>query len=135
MTDSPAPTAFFGRTFDEAYGLLVEVRGYVRHSARVDASVLEQPDRLRFALESMRVTTRLSQIMAWLLTEKAVFSGELSRQEAGEEKYRLSGQRICLDDRSELSLDLPEQLIDLLGRSLALYVRVSRLDEMVRRAV
>jgi len=133
VTDGPAPTRFFDRTYDEAYSLLVEARSYVRHGASVDSGGLSGHDRLRFALESMRVTSRLGQVMAWLLTEKAVHAGEISRDEATADSGGLSGHRVCLDDRRELSEGMPPQLSSLLDRSLALYVRVARLDEMTRR--
>ncbi len=134
MAESSRPTEFFGRTYDEAYELLLEARSYIRHGASVDAGGLEQTDRLRFALENLRVTSRLSQVMAWLLNEKAVHAGEIGREERSAKAYRLSGQKVCLDDRPELSVGLPPQLTDLLARSHALYVRVSRLDELARRA-
>ena len=133
MAENSTPTEFFGRTFDEVYELLLEARSYIRHGAKVDAGGLEQEDRLRFALESMRVTSRLSQVMAWLLNEKAVHAGEIGRQERSGEAYRLTGQKVCLDDRPELSDGLPPQLTNLLARSHALYIRVSRLDELANR--
>ena len=133
MTESPAETAFFDKTYDEAYDLLLEARSYVRHGARAEASGLSNQERLRFALESMRVTSRLGQIMAWLLTEKAVFAGELSRDEALVQNGSLGELDVCLDDRDELRAGLPPQLTSLMDRSLALYVRVARLDEMSRR--
>ncbi len=134
MAEISTPTEFFGKTYDEAYELLLEARSYIRHGAKVDAGGLAQADRLRFALESMRVTSRLSQVMAWLLNEKAVHAGEIGREERSAKAYRLSGQKICLDDRFELSIGLPPQLLELLARSRALYVRISRLDEMARQA-
>lgn len=133
MTDGSAPTRFFDRTYDEAYDLLVEARSYVLHGASVDSGGLSGLDRLRFALESMRVTSRLGQIMAWLLTEKAVHAGEISRGEATADSKSMSNHGVCLDDRRELSEGMPPQLSSLLDRSLALYVRVARLDEMARR--
>lgn len=134
MAENATQTEFFGKTYDEAYELLLEVRSYIRHGASVDAGGLEQADRLRFALESMRVTSRLSQVMAWLLNEKAVHAGEIGREDLADDEHRLSGREICLDDRPGLSVGLPPQLIELLERSHALYVRVSRLDELARRA-
>ncbi len=134
MAEISTPTEFFGKTYDEAYDLLLEARSYIRHGAKVDAGGLAQEDRLRFALESMRVTSRLAQVMAWLLNEKAVHAGEIGRKELASDEHRLSENKICLDDRFELSIGLPPQLLELLARSRALYVRVSRLDEMARQA-
>jgi regulator of CtrA degradation len=129
-----APTAFFGKTFDEAMTLLVAARDYVA------AGVAERPqdrsieDHLRMARETMRVTARLTQIMAWLLAQKAVHAGELTPRQAASDAHRLAGQAICLDDDERHGAGLPEGLRELLKRSHALYVRVARLDELVRRA-
>jgi len=134
VTHAEAPTEFFSRTFDETLALLVEARNYVDGGGRADSADLPLGDRLRFALESMRVTSRLSQVMAWLLTQKAVHAGEIPRTETAKSEHRLSGRSICLDDRAELSAGLPPRLCELLDQSHRLYVRVARLDEMVRRA-
>jgi regulator of CtrA degradation len=129
-----APTAFFGKTFDEAITLLVEARDHVA------AGIGERPrdrsveDHLRMARETMRVTARLTQIMAWLLAQKAVHAGELTPQQAASEAHRLAGQAICLDHDEAHHAGLPLGLQALLARSHALYVRVARLDELVRRA-
>jgi regulator of CtrA degradation len=82
----------------------------------------------------MRVTARLTQIMAWLLAQKAVHAGELSPRQAASEAHRLAGQRICVEHDEAAHDGLPDGLKGLLGRSHALYIRVARLDELVRRA-
>jgi regulator of CtrA degradation len=134
VAESSSPTEFFGKTYDETFELLLEARSYIRHGAGVDAGGLEQEDRLRFALECLRVTSRLSQVMAWLLNEKAIHAGEIGREELAGDEHRLSQRKICLDDGFELSIGLPPQLLELLARSRALYIRVSRLDELAHRA-
>jgi regulator of CtrA degradation len=129
-----APTAFFGKTFEEAMSLLVEARDYIVVSAAQPPRGNSAEDQLRIARETMRITTRLTQIMAWLLTQKAVHAGELSTRQAASEEYRLDGQTLCLDNDDRHRAGLPDTLQALLTRSHALYVRVARLDELVRRA-
>ena len=129
-----APTAFFGKTFDEALVLLVEARDYIAASVGERPANRSAEAHLRFARETMRVTARLTQIMAWLLAQKAVHAGELTPHQAASEAYRLAGQAVCFDDDASQYVGLPDGLQALLGRSHALYVRVARLDELVRGA-
>ena len=56
----------------------------------------------------MRITTRLTQIMAWLLAQKAVHAGELTARQMASEEYRLDGQSVCLDDDERHHAGLPD---------------------------
>ncbi len=129
MTYGQVPTAFFDRTYDEAMVLLREARDYNLQRVPSERDRLGPEDRLRLACETMRVTTRLGQVMAWLLAQKAVHAGEMSRQDMTAAEHRLAARAVCLNDRPELSAGLPPGLQSLLERSHDLYVRVLRLDE------
>ncbi len=74
-------TAFFNKTYDEALGLTHEARSFI--DSLDQARLAEVPDatRLIYARESMRLTARLTQVMAWLLYQKAVHAGEIDRAE------------------------------------------------------
>ena len=128
---SETPTAFFNKTYEEALALMVEAKEYIEWHERDDGGLLLDLDRLRLSREAMRVTARLTQIMAWLFARKAVFVGELTLAEAAREPYTLSGQETCAPNDSDHGL--PAKMVDLLDRSHHLYVRVSRLDQLVRR--
>lgn len=116
---------FIERTFDETLSLLVEARDYL---SAVDD---RQPGRgsLLWCSETMRLTTRLTQVMAWVLLRRAVANGELTEDEAAIPENRLAGHGVCL---SAVSQDgeamLPPPLVGLLSRSLMLYRRIDRLD-------
>jgi regulator of CtrA degradation len=126
-----AETMFFSRTYDEALDLIVEARNYMVHSRPTGRRVRPSGDNLRLSCEALRVTSRLTQVMAWLMLQRAVQDGEISAQEACDEKNRLSGQSVCLDDGGGEDNDIPAGLRSLLSRSLSLYKRISRLEEMV----
>lgn len=132
MHDTAKTPAFFNRTYDETMALLEEARFYIADGSRTEIEALPPEARLRFARESMRITSRLSQVMAWLLAQKAVHAGEISRAEAAGEDYALAAHEVCEAADPELSEGLPTHLCSLLDRSYALYVRVARLDAMVR---
>ena len=126
-----AATTFFSRTYDEALALLVEAREYnsVTKANRVDPLAIG----LVHSLEIMRLTARLTHIMAWLLVQRAVHAGEITREQARDEPFRLDGHGVCLDVGAEKSVAMPARLRGLLKRSRKLYQRIARLDQMVRR--
>lgn len=128
-----APTAFFDKTYDEAMGLLEQARGYLSVLEPIDRRQLGAPEQLRLCTETMRMTARLTQVMAWLLAERAIFAGEISREAAFEGQEGLAAVDICMDRGEEDWLGLPRRLVALLDRSHRLYVRVARLDELARR--
>jgi regulator of CtrA degradation len=129
------PTAFFNKTYDEAMALLVETRNYIAYQEANDQRALPPAVRLQVSYESMRVTSRLTQVMAWLLAQKAVHAGEMTPAQAASEDFALSGGTICSDPSGPDNGELPAGLRSLLTRSHSLYMRVERLGEMVRRAV
>lgn len=134
MTDRVEIT-FFSRTYDEAYSLLVESRNYLQQLKADPRSIdktLSLSERVRFSCETMRHTTRLTQIMAWLLAQRAFQAGEITREEALGESYKLSAQDVCLE--SVKDEQFPAALEKLLERSLNLYQRVQRLDDDFRNS-
>jgi regulator of CtrA degradation len=126
-----AEMALFTRTYDEALDLIVETRNYMVHQRPVSRRLRGSGESLRLSCEALRVTSRLTQVMAWLMLQRAVQDGEISAHEACAEENRLSGQSVCLDETSGEDNEIPAGLRSLLSRSLRLYQRISRLEEMV----
>ena len=120
------------KTYDETLTLLVTARDYMSYAVPAARSDLEPAQRLQVSCEAMRVTARLSHVMAWLLAQKAVQAGEITSRAAAE-AYRLSEDDVCLMEGGTEPPGLPAGLKDLLDKSRALYVRVTRLDQLVRR--
>ncbi|WP_129792513.1 DUF1465 family protein [Sphingosinicella sp. CPCC 101087] len=110
----------------EAMLLADEARSYFDRAARDDRLTLAPVDRVGFSCESLKVTTRLMHIIAWLLTQRAVAAGELSRAQAGEADRRL-GPPPQTDE--QLLPRLPAAAADLIRATEELYERVGRLDE------
>jgi regulator of CtrA degradation len=127
------PTAFFSKTYDEALRLVEDARGYLASLEPIDRRGLGPPERLRLCAETMRMTARLTQIMAWLLVQRAVHEGELTRTDALSQQEMLAGVRVCMEGSEEDWRGLPRRLVALLDKSHRLYVRVARLDELARR--
>lgn len=125
--------AFFKPLMDETMSLLIEARYYVSEKASKEAKQLPVDKGLTASMESMRVVSRLTQVMAWILTQRAVVSGEITSEEALTAERRLGGQDICLIDTASYDEALPKELRHLLQRSFALYQRVARMDQMAEK--
>ena len=134
MSITGAPTAFFAKTYDETLGLLVAVRDYVADGETRDRATLTPIAGAKLSCEALRVTARLTQIMAWLLAQKAVHAGELSSVELVARNDPLTEIDVCMEEaESEAMTSLPARFRELLAHSHRLYIRVARLDEMMRR--
>jgi regulator of CtrA degradation len=119
---------YFRRTYDEALALVEEARNYVAYVEPRERPRLDFGARLEVSCESMRVTSRLTQVMAWLLMQRAVAEGEISLDQAITPDNRLGGQEVCLKSRANNPEGLPKSLKSLMERSLNLYIRISRLE-------
>lgn len=121
-------------TYDEAYDLLIEAREYMETKVPEIRKNASQAYQMVISVETMRLTTRLTQVMAWLLTQKAVYLEELTPDQAARHSYRLGAQKICLDPGRVDYEILPIQLRRLLERSHDLYMRINRLDQQLAAA-
>jgi regulator of CtrA degradation len=79
----------------------------------------------------LRLTARVTRMMAWLLDQRAVHAGEIDAAEAVRRAEPLAGVDICTAEDD--ALHLGPALAALMMRSQRLYVRVARLDDMARR--
>jgi regulator of CtrA degradation len=130
-------TAFFHRTYDEVLALLVEARDYVagdkkRTNIRLESLPMSPGDRLLLCSETFRLTSRLTYAMAWLMAQRAVHAGEITREQAASDAFCLGGHAVCTAVSSDIESVGDAPLLGLLDRSLKLYERVARLDELVR---
>jgi regulator of CtrA degradation len=112
--------------YTEAMLLADEARSYFDREGRDERAALEPMVRVGFSCESLKVTTRLMHVIAWLLTQKAVETGELSRAQARRPARRL-GEAPDSDPAQVAAL--PESALALVNASRDLYDRVRRLDE------
>src|ERR1700742_3442976 len=120
-------SAAFGALFREGMELVEETAAYLDGEGRSEAKALERSVSLTYATESMRLTTRLMQLASWLLLHRAVKEGEMTLSQANREKtkVKLSAADPAAPDLIE---KLPQQLQDLITRSMALQGKVRRLD-------
>ena len=129
--DGFSGTAFFTKTYDEAMGLVVEARNYFATTAAAEASGLTMVQQLGYCRESLRLTSRLMQIMGWLLVQRAVGNRELTAEDARSDEMRMPRGAVYLDDEAVANGGLPPAIADLTARSRRLFVRIVRLDDML----
>src|SRR5256885_6967232 len=118
---------FFDRTMLEAMSLLAESRRYLTDRAESESKKMDLEQGLTNSMETMRLVARLTQVLAWLLTHRAVHAGEMSLSEATEPERRLGGRDLCAKDSSEAAKRPPYELQSLLARRHSLYLRIARL--------
>jgi regulator of CtrA degradation len=133
MKDHAQFAKFIDRTFDETFQLLQEAKEYSTFNWKEDLRGRPKVETLRVNNERMRLTARLSEIMAWLLIHKAVANGEVAPERAQSEPFHLSSQEVCMTDDRTDDVDWPTRLNEMVDRSLDLYGRVSKMDEMASR--
>ena len=112
--------------YTEAMLLADETRGYFDSMGQGDRDALSPRLRVEFACEALKGTTRLMQVIAWLILRKALHAGELP-ENAGLADNRRLGPAPALD--AATLVHMPEQARRLLMSGEDLYQRVRRLDE------
>ncbi len=112
--------------YTEAMLLADEARAYFDEEGRDERTSLPPFVRVGFACESLKVTTRIMHIVAWLLTQKAVESGEIMSPDGRRPERRLGK---ASDSDSAVVEQLPDAAQKLVNASVDLYARIKRLDE------
>ncbi len=122
----------FKALFSEGMALVEATATYLDGEGRTQSRTLQRGAALAYASESMRLTTRLMQITSWLLLQRAVNEGELTRVEAEAEHRKVKLQPTEGDSSPEMLALLPAELNDLIQHSFRLQARIMKLDELLR---
>lgn len=112
--------------YTEAMLLADEARSYFDDCGRDERAALEPFARVGFACESLKVTTRIMHIVAWLLTQRAIESGEIAMVEGRRPERHLGHAQ---DSDSAVIEQMPEAARHLINSSVDLYARVKRINE------
>jgi regulator of CtrA degradation len=110
----------------DAMVLADEARGYFDQGGKADRDQLDPMARVSFSCESLKVTTRLMHVIAWLLTQRAVDSGEMAPRDALDPSRRLGPAPVS---EKEAVQAMPQAAQALIDSSAELYRRVARLDQ------
>jgi regulator of CtrA degradation len=112
--------------YTEAMLLADEARSYFDDAGRDERQTLHPFARVDFACESLKVTTRIMHIVAWLLTQRAIESGEIPMLEGHRPERRLGNAQ---DSDPTVVDQLPPAAQRLINASAELYARIRRIDE------
>jgi regulator of CtrA degradation len=129
-----AGSGAFSALFREGMSLIEETASYLDGPGRAESRDLTRATQLAYATESMRLTTRLMQLASWLLLQRAVNEGELSREQAKTDKAKMKIGGLGAGDVTPAVEALPEALRALIERSLRLQERIVHLDKMITEA-
>lgn len=122
----------FSTLFREGMVLVEQTAAYLDGAGREESRLLDRHISLAYASESMRLTTRLMQLTSWLLLQRAVNEGELSRTDAEREHRRVIVSMQDSPTSNQIFALLPEQLQSLVERSLRLQARIQRIDQELK---
>jgi len=114
--------------YTEALVLADEVRAVFARGTHEPEIGEDTMMRLALSTEGLKTTTRMMHVLAWLLNQRAFFSGELTH-----EQVRLHGTLPADRPSDEKALKVLEPATrDLIAESEQLHKRIARLDEAWR---
>lgn len=125
--------AFIDARLQAAHDLLHATHYYVKWQAPLDVKHMNQSQTFKVSCEAMRITVRLTQIIAWLIIQKAIVEGDITRTEGLSDECQVLRGNHCLESFTETDEDLPYRLRELLKDSREHYLRIKRLDQMTRQ--
>lgn len=128
-----ASSAQFKGLYAEGMGLVEETAAYLDGDGRNASKVLPRMASVLYSAESMRLTTRLMQMASWLLLQRAVNNGEMSRDQIMSEKNKVRLDTFNVDREAPGWSELPESFRDLVERSQRLQKRIALLDREIYR--
>jgi len=136
MDDVPIDTRVYRHLVDSLYVdamvLADEARAYFDDGGRLDRDGLDPMTRVGFSCESLKVTTRLMHVIAWLLTQRAVQAGEMTPGDALDPTRRLG---TAPESDAALVDRLPPKARDIVDTSIDLFRRTARLDAIMATPV
>ena len=109
----------------ESMLLADEARGYFDEPGRTDRDGLSPLDRVTFACESLKVTTRLMHVIAWLLQRRAEAAGEIEPISPTSDNARLGR---AAGTAPAVRAAMPQQARTLIEASIDLYDRIGRIE-------
>ncbi len=122
----------FDALYKEGMGLIEAVASYLDDMGRIESRVLPRDAGFLYATESMRLTTRLMQLASWLLLQRAVNEGEITRENARAEKEKVKFSATPSQRGGPGYDQLPDTLRDFIDKGDRLFERVMQLDALER---
>ncbi len=122
----------FDLLYREGMGLIEDVASYLDGEGRNESRLLGREASFLYATESMRLTTRLMQLASWLLLQRAVNEGEISKENARSEKEKVKFSATPSERGGPGYDHLPETLRLYIDKGDRLFDRVMQFDTLER---
>jgi regulator of CtrA degradation len=123
----------FKGLYQEGMALVEETASYLDGPGRLASKALPRMASVLYAAESMRLTTRLMQVASWLLLQRAINNGEMTRDQVVNEKKKVRLDTFNVDRAAPGWNDLPGDFRDLVEKSIRLQNRVAVIDREIYR--
>lgn len=121
----------FNTLFTKGMDLVEETANFLDGEGREQAKHLSKPAAAIYGAESMRLTTRLMQLASWLLLQRAVAEGEMTVDQAIDEKKNVKLNKLQPRSGGPGWDELPQTFLELIDRSVALQNRIMHLDQEI----
>ena len=128
-----ASSTQFKGLYAEGMALVEETASYLDGAGRTASKSLPRMASVLYAAESMRLTTRLMQVASWLLLQRAINNGEMTREQVLTEKKKVRLDTFNVDRAAPGWNDLPQTFRELIEKSVRLQNRVAVLDRDIYR--
>src|ERR1700752_284952 len=102
----------FKPLYNEGMSLVEQAAEYLDGKGRAEAKKLSRLPAPLYGAESMRLTTRLTQIASWLLLQRAANSGEMTRDQVASEKSKVRLDTASAHDEVSGWGELPTEFRD-----------------------
>ena len=121
----------FKELFSRGMDLVEETAAFLDGEGREAAKTLSKGAGALYGSESMRLTTRLMQLASWLLLQRAVGEGEMTVQQAIDEKKNVKLNQLPTRRTGAGWNEMPDSFTSLIDRSVSLQRRIMNLDEEI----
>ena len=120
----------FAQLYREGMDLVEETAEYLDRAGRLESKRLTPQASISYTSESIKLTTRLTQLASWLLVRRAIAAGEITAMEAHTHRHKVTliAQSGMLPECFD---GLPATFKRLITESHRLYGRILRLDPLL----
>lgn len=132
MSNGSAQQAFLDTLHQDTFAVLTDLRSFV--STEVAKPDHDTPLRSRAVMirEAMQATRRMAHVMAWLMLQKALESGEITDEEARSHEangFDEASDPPAIEDVPAEMRELPVELRSLIDRSRRAFDRALQLKQ------
>ena len=123
----------FDALYAEGMTLVETTAAYLDGPGRSASKMLPPKTAALYSSESLRLTTLLMQLASWLLLQRSLNTGEMSREQVMQERRKLRFGSEPANVNADAWNELPPGFRDLAGQAHRLETRIRKLDDNLMR--